>query len=768
MAPGVRCHPTHEAWNGSRRGLHSSPSWVFKLLMSPEAGDTGAPGEVPQTPMGRALFQLLVSVWESGVIPESWQSSVVVPLEKGGDVHDVGNLRGISLLSVALKILCMVVGSNLSSVVEEHQVLRREQAGFRKREECMGQVISLFEVLSRRRAAGRPSYVTFIDLKAAFDTVPHQALFARLRAVGVVGPTLRFIEGLYRTSSMRLRFPGGGLSDAFALLRGVRQGCPLSAILFDIFIDTLFDGWVDDDGISMAVEVPCVGSTSVSVPGLLFADDGVTISGNPPDLACALRRLSAWCDRWHMSANAKKCGILVVAQQCRTCKGVTGGFSAGGTGPAQGGPQCHLDLQEEVGRRLAGQLVLQGATVDFVNQYTYLGCVIDRSLSLDVMVVDRAAKGRRALMALQPFLRNNAVPLHVRATVFRGTVLQSCLYGAELWGGSLQRVRPVQRVVSSGLRLLVGCGLDSKLPAMFAVYRELSCPPVAAAALASRCRAFLKYSGLQTWIATLIARGPPVGLAKGSWVLSTKRLVSIHKAAQRLVPTVGSKGEKRQRLELLEDAVHRVLAAEWVALEGANKAAAARAYMEGQFVDTSLSRIGFSWVSIAGSSMVHLLRARVGAFVTDVRATHFADSDVDGVCRFCESGEKESLPHVLVQCPRWDPLRRGLLYSLLREGVELLHAHDPAIRASSVHLATLLLGGAVSGVRLTSWDRLPPGAALVDDAMSVASDDLSVVSSATAESQNGPQQFLFQKQGCYAVARFLERVSVLRRVVLVV
>lgn len=105
MAPGVRCHPTHEAWNGSRRGLHSSPSWVFKLLMSPEAGDTGAPGEVPQTPMGRALFQLLVSVWESGVIPESWQSSVVVPLrlEKGGDVHDVGNLRGISLLSVALK-----------------------------------------------------------------------------------------------------------------------------------------------------------------------------------------------------------------------------------------------------------------------------------------------------------------------------------------------------------------------------------------------------------------------------------------------------------------------------------------------------------------------------------------------------------------------------------------------------------------------------------------------------------------------------------------
>jgi hypothetical protein len=121
---------------------------------------------------------------------------------------------------------------------------------------------------------------------------------------------------------------------------------------------------------------------------------------------------------------------------------------------------------------------------------------------------------------------------------------------------------------------------------------------------------------------------------------------------------------------------------------------------------------------------------------------------------------------VLVGCPRWGPLRRGLLHPLLREAVELLHGHVPAIRASSVHLATLLLGGAVSEVRLTSWDQLPPGSVMVDDAASAVSDDLSVVSTASAVSQNGPQEFLFQKQGCCAVARLLERVSVLRRVVL--
>ncbi len=81
------------------------------------------------------LFQLLASVWESGdnrdiSESESWQSSVVVPLAKG-DVHesDVGNFSGISLLSVALKILCTELGTNLSrSFVVEEQVVESKRA----------------------------------------------------------------------------------------------------------------------------------------------------------------------------------------------------------------------------------------------------------------------------------------------------------------------------------------------------------------------------------------------------------------------------------------------------------------------------------------------------------------------------------------------------------------------------------------------------------------------------------------------------------------
>ncbi len=99
------------------------------------------------------------------------------------------------------------------------------------------------------------------------------------------------------------------------------------------------------------------------------------------------------------------------------------------------------------------------------------------------------------------------------------------------------------------------------------------------------------------------------------------------------------------------------------------------------------------------------------------------------MCRFCDSGDVESLSHVLVWCSKWDPLRRSLLHGLLREGVELLSAvHVPAsLHASSENLTTLLLGGAVSGVRLSAWASPPDGAfgVLEDDAASAAvSDDL--------------------------------------------
>lgn len=166
---------------GKAAGEDGIPAeWYHLLVETVPDGDTKEPPAHPETPMGRALLHVLRSVWNSGEIPEGWQTSVVVPIEKKGDRLNVSNLRGISLMQVALKLLSVIAARNLTQVIAKHRLIRREQAGFRSSEECMAQVTALWEVLQRRKAGKHFSVAVFIDFKSAFDSVPHEALFARL------------------------------------------------------------------------------------------------------------------------------------------------------------------------------------------------------------------------------------------------------------------------------------------------------------------------------------------------------------------------------------------------------------------------------------------------------------------------------------------------------------------------------------------------------------------------------------------------------------
>jgi hypothetical protein len=152
---------------------------------------------------------------------------VVVSLPKDGDLADPGNYRGISLMSTTLKVITVILSQRINKEFEEHNLFVTAQAGFRKLEEAITQAACVVDVLTRRRARKLTTYATFIDLKKAYDTVPHGALFAKLHQSGVRGRCLRFIKALYAHSRVTVRVGAGKLaqlSESFPLLRGVRQG----------------------------------------------------------------------------------------------------------------------------------------------------------------------------------------------------------------------------------------------------------------------------------------------------------------------------------------------------------------------------------------------------------------------------------------------------------------------------------------------------------------------------------------------------------------
>jgi len=71
----------------------------------------------------------------------------------------MNNYRGISLISTIVKLLSTIVTNHIRYTVEKHNVLVREQAGFRTHKECPAQVTALVECVQRRWNKENASYI---------------------------------------------------------------------------------------------------------------------------------------------------------------------------------------------------------------------------------------------------------------------------------------------------------------------------------------------------------------------------------------------------------------------------------------------------------------------------------------------------------------------------------------------------------------------------------------------------------------------------------
>ena len=77
-----------------------------------------------------------------------------------------------------------------------------------------------------------------VDFQRAFDSVSHEFLFICLNQLGLPGSIQNLIKAIYGNSFSQV-IVNGHLTAKFPLRRGVRQGCPLSMLLFSIVAEPL-------------------------------------------------------------------------------------------------------------------------------------------------------------------------------------------------------------------------------------------------------------------------------------------------------------------------------------------------------------------------------------------------------------------------------------------------------------------------------------------------------------------------------------------------
>jgi len=119
--------------------------------------------------------------------------------------------------------------------------------------------------------------------------------------MGVRGKCFDFISNLYLSSETRARFLDM-LSEEFPIKRGVRHGCVLSPILFNLFINDILNN-CDKYGVSIGNKKCCGG---------LFADDIVLIAPREKKLKKLLNKVFLWTNKNEMTFGVNNCATMVI------------------------------------------------------------------------------------------------------------------------------------------------------------------------------------------------------------------------------------------------------------------------------------------------------------------------------------------------------------------------------------------------------------------------------------------------------------------------
>ena len=93
-------------------------------------------------------------------------------------------------------------------------------------------------VITRSHTLAEDAVVLSLDAKLAFDTVEWQYMWEVLRKVGVGPQFIQWVQVLYKNPLAQVKVIGV-VSLVFTLERGIRQGCPLSPLLFALTLEPI-------------------------------------------------------------------------------------------------------------------------------------------------------------------------------------------------------------------------------------------------------------------------------------------------------------------------------------------------------------------------------------------------------------------------------------------------------------------------------------------------------------------------------------------------
>ena len=338
------------------------------------------------TPSLTHMFNMSI---KAARVPTAWKISSVVPIPKTTDQTDnPSQYRPISLLSLVSKLLEKHIYKLLWKHLVEKGLISENQWGFTPGKSTVTALLSTFNSVYQFLEQGCDVALLFLDLRKAFDSVPHVPLLQHLKNIGLDHHILQWVMS-YLLNRKQYVVVEGASSDITSVVSGVPQGSVLGPLLFLTYLNS-----VNSLVLTEGTQITMYADDILLVKPIRGTEDYTYLQKDITSITDCIQHL-------HLSMNVAKCKYIIATKK----------------------------RQPDVPP--AG-LQLGGVIIEQVKQYRYLGVLVNEHISWSEHIKQLCSKVRKLIGMLYRQFYTWA-DTSTLITIYLTCIRPHLEYAAQLW-----------------------------------------------------------------------------------------------------------------------------------------------------------------------------------------------------------------------------------------------------------------------------------------------------------------------------------------------
>jgi hypothetical protein len=212
------------------------------------------------------------------------------PIYKKNDKCDIANYHPITVLNTDYKLMAKVLQAKLAAAAPE--LIHQNQAGFMKGRSIFDHIKTIQAVTEYAEMIDDDEWnglIIALDQEKAYDKIRHDYLWEILKKMNLPKRFINTVKEMYKGAKTQVMV-NGFLSKAYNVTCGIRQGDPLSCLLFNLAIEPL--AIMVRDSPLEGLKIP---KLQERLKALLFADDTTIFLSNKDSLNTLMNILDKWC-----------------------------------------------------------------------------------------------------------------------------------------------------------------------------------------------------------------------------------------------------------------------------------------------------------------------------------------------------------------------------------------------------------------------------------------------------------------------------------------